>query len=125
MKNKIFNVISVLFAMLMINGGLNKFFNYLPVPPDLPIDLVNDNAALAEIEWMMPLTASVELLGGLLILFTKTRALGAIVVFPVVVGIILLHATVAPNELPIALVLAAVLGWMLYEYRDKYLQLIK
>ena len=125
MKNKIFNVISVLFALLMINGGLNKFFNYLPVPPDLPVDLVNDNAALLEIEWMMPLVASAELLGGILILFSKTRALGAIIVFPIVVGILLLHATVAPNELPIALVLVAVLGWMFYENREKYLQLIK
>ncbi len=125
MKNKIFNVISVLFALLMINGGLNKFFNYLPVPPDLPVDLVNDNAALLEIEWMMPLVASAELLGGILILFSKTRALGAIIVFPIVVGILLLHATVAPKELPIALVLVAVLGWMFYENREKYLQLIK
>lgn len=125
MKTKIFNVISALFALMMINGGLNKFFNYLPVPPDLPVDLVNDNAALAEIEWMMPLVASAELLGGILILFSKTRALGAIIVFPIVVGILLLHATVAPNELPIALVLVAVLGWMMFENREKYLQLIK
>lgn len=125
MKTKIFNVISALFALMMINGGLNKFFNYLPVPPDLPVDLVNDNAALLEIEWMMPLVASAELLGGILILFSKTRALGAIIVFPIVVGILLLHATVAPNELPIALVLVAVLGWMMFENREKYLQLIK
>jgi len=125
MKTKIFNVISALFALMMINGGLNKFFNYLPVPPDLPVDLVNDNAALAEIEWMMPLVASAELLGGILILFSKTRALGAIIVFPIVVGILLLHATVAPKELPIALVLVAVLVWMMFENREKYLQLIK
>lgn len=125
MKNKIFNIISVLFALMMINGGLNKFFNYLPAPPDLPADLVNDNAALMEIEWMMPLVAIAELLGGILILFPRTRALGAIVVFPIVVGIMLLHATVAPNELPIALVLVAVLGWIFYEYREKYIQLVK
>ena len=33
----------------MINGGLNKIFQYIPVPEDLPEALLRDNAAFAEI----------------------------------------------------------------------------
>ena len=72
----------------------------------------------------MPLIASAGVLGGLLILFSKTRALGAIVIFPVMVGILFTHIFVAPEGLPIALLIWAVLLWILYEHKQKYYSLI-
>ncbi len=124
MKKKILNVLSVLFGLLLMNGGLSKFFNYMPVPENLPEAVVKDNTALAEISWLIPLIASAELLGGLLILFPKTRALGVLVVFPVMVGVLLTHIFVAPEGLPMALIIWAILLWMIYENRQKYLSLI-
>ncbi|MEJ7644873.1 MAG: DoxX family membrane protein [Chryseolinea sp.] len=125
MKNKIFNVVSILFGLLLINGGLNKFFNYMPVPDDLPNALVKDTIAIIEIEWLMPLIGFAEVLGGLLILFPKTRALGTLVVFPVMVGVLLTHLFVAPGGLIVAFVIWAILLWIIWEYRTSYLQLIR
>lgn len=125
MKNKIFNVISVLFSLLLINGGLNKFLNYMPVPDNLPEALMKDDLAIREISWLLPLVGAAEILGGLLILLPKTRALGALVVFPVMVGVLLTHLTVAPEGLPIALVIWAILSWMIWENRLKYTGLLK
>jgi len=125
MKNKIFNVVSIIFSLLLMNGGLNKFFNYMPVPDGLPEELIKDNLAIMEIVWLMPLIGTAELLGGFLILFPKTRALGALVVFPVMVGVLLTHLTVAPEGLVIAAVIWAILLWIIYENREKFLQLIK
>lgn len=125
MKNKIFNIVSVIFSLLLINGGLNKYLNYMPVPEDLPTELLNDNIALMEIEWLIPLVGIAEILGGILIAIPKTRALGTLVVFPVMVGVLLTHIFVAPSGLPIALVIWAVLIWIIYENRKKYLHLIK
>jgi hypothetical protein len=45
-------------------------------------------AAFGEISWLMPLVGTVEVIGGLLFIFPKTRALGAIVILPVMVGIV-------------------------------------
>jgi uncharacterized membrane protein YphA (DoxX/SURF4 family) len=45
-------------------------------------------AAFGEISWLMPLVGIVEVIGGLLFIFPKTRALGAIVILPVMVGIV-------------------------------------
>lgn len=125
MKNKILNAVSIIFSLLLINGGLNKFLNYMPVPEDLPAELLSDNVALMEIVWLMPLIGFAEILGGLLILFPKTRALGALVVFPVMVGVLLTHITVAPGGLPIVLVIWAILGWIIIDNREKYFYLIK
>lgn len=125
MKKKVLNVLSILFGLLLINGGLSKFFNYMPTPENLPEAVVKDNAALMEISWLMPLIALAEILGGLLILFPKTRALGALVIFPVMVGILLTHTFVAPSGLPMAIVLWAILLWIILDNKQKYLALIK
>lgn len=125
MKKIILNVLSVLFGLLLLNGGLNKFFNYMPVPKDLPAETLKDATALMEISWLMPLIAVAEILGGILIMIPKLRALGAIIVFPVMVGILLTHLFVDHNGLPVALVIWAILGWIIYENRAKYLPLIR
>ncbi|MFA7688066.1 MAG: DoxX family protein [Moheibacter sp.] len=125
MKKIIFNVLSVLLGLMMLNSGLNKFFNYIPVPEDLPENVMKDGAAMMEIEWLMPLIAVAEILGGLLVIIPKARALGALVLFPVMVGILLTHLFVAPDGLIIALALWAILLWILYENREKYAPLFK
>ena len=125
MKNKIFNIVSVLFGLLLINGGLNKFFNYMPVPENLPEPLIKDSMALLEISWLMPLIATAELIGGLLILFPVTRALGILIVIPVMTGVLLTHLTVAPDGILMALVIWAVIGWIIWENRTKFLQLLR
>ena len=124
MKNKALNVLSALLALLLINSGLNKFLNYMPVPEDLPEQLMNDSMALMEIEWLMPLVGLAEIVGGILIIFPKTRALGALVLFPVMVGILLTHIFVAPEGLVIAVALWAILIWIIYENRGKYMNLM-
>lgn len=125
MKNKVFNVVSVIFGLLLMNGGLNKFLNYMPVPEGLPDALQRDNAAILEIEWLMPLVGTAELFGGVLILFPKTRALGTLVVFPVMVGVLLTHLTVAPEGLVMAAVIWTIMIWIIFENRRKYLSIIR
>ncbi len=113
-----------LFGLLLLNSGLNKFLHYMPVPEGLPEAVVKDNEAFAEISWLMPLVGLAEILGGLLILVPATRAIGALVVFPVMVGVLLTHLTVAPEGLVMALVLWAILLWIILDNKHKYLPLI-
>jgi uncharacterized membrane protein YphA (DoxX/SURF4 family) len=125
MKQKILTLLSVVFGLLLINGGLNKFLNYMPTPPDMPEALVNDFKAFMEIEWLMPLVAVVELIAGVLVMFPKTRALGVLIVFPVMVGVLLIHLLVDQSNLIIAIVIWAIMIWIIYENREKYLGLLK
>ncbi|MCU0419749.1 MAG: DoxX family protein [Cyclobacteriaceae bacterium] len=124
MKTKIHFVLNVLMGLLFINGGLNKFFNYMPVPPDLPEATLKDFGAFMEIAWLMPLVGVAELVGGVLILLPKTRALGTLVLFPIVVGIVLMHVVVDASGLPIALIIAAIIGWNIADHWKKYLGLL-
>lgn len=121
---KIQTALTVITGLLFINGGLNKFFNYMPVPDDLPTALVNDFNALIEIAWLMPLIGTAEIIGGLMLLFPKTRALGLLVLTPVVAGIMLTHLFVDVNGLPIAVIIAGILSWNYVAERKKFLPLI-
>lgn len=125
MKKKILLGISILFGLMFINSGLNKFFNYMPVPEDVPENLMKLMTAFMEIGWLLPLIAVAEIVGGALFMTNKYRALGAIIVFPVMVGILLTNLINVPSGLPLALVLLAVNLWVIIENREKYLPMVK
>lgn len=124
MKSKILFVVSLLFGLMFINSGLNKLFNYLPVPADLPETLVNLMKSFMAIGWLMPLVAVVEIIGGILFITNKFRALGAIIILPINVGILLVHSIQAPGMLPMAIILMVINIWVIFENRAKYLPMI-
>jgi uncharacterized membrane protein YphA (DoxX/SURF4 family) len=125
MKKKILLVVSILFGLMFINSGLNKFFNYMPMPKDMPEDMMKAMGAFMQIGWLMPLIAVAEITGGILFMINKFRALGALIIFPVMVGIILTHIFIEPSGLPLALVFLAIEIWVIIENREKYLPMIK
>lgn len=125
MRSKVFFAVCLLFGLMFINAGLNKFFNYIPVPPDLPEKMVKQSAAFLEIGWLLPLVATAEIIGGILFIISKFRPLGAIIIFPVMIGIVMTHITVAPSGLPIALLLLTINLFIIYDNREKYIAMIK
>jgi uncharacterized membrane protein YphA (DoxX/SURF4 family) len=125
MKKKILFVVSLLFGLMFINSGLNKFFNYIPMPKDMPENMIKAMGAFMEIGWLLPLIAIAEITGGVLFIINKYRALGAIILFPVLVGILLTHILIEPSGLPLAVVLLGIEIWVIIENREKYLPMIK
>lgn len=125
MKSKVTFVICLLFGLMFINAGLNKFLNYMPVPKDMPENLMKVFGAFMTIGWLMPLVGIAEIVGGILFIIPKTRALGALVIFPVMIGILLTNIITAPSGLPIALVLLAIEIWIIIGNRNRYLVMIK
>ncbi len=125
MKKKITLVVSILFGLMFINAGLNKFFNYIPVPADIPEHLAKFMSAVLEIGWLWPLLGAMEVIGGVLFMTNKYRALGAIIILPMMVGILLTHIFVDRSTLPVAIVLMVVNLWIIWENREKYLPMIR
>lgn len=112
-------IVCLLFGLMFINAGLDKFLHYMPMP-ELPADLQKLNEAIGSIKWLIPLVGLVEIIGGLLFIFPKTRALGAIIILPVMVGIMIHNATFMPEGLAIAGVLFLINMWMIIDNRAKY-----
>lgn len=114
-------ILCVLFGLMFINAGLDKFFHYMPMPEMKPEDM-KIFEAIVTLKWLIPLVAVIELLGGLLFIFPKTRALGAIVILPLTVGILLHNFTFTTEGpgLAIAGVLFLINVWMIGDNWNKY-----
>ncbi len=120
MKRKILFIISLLFGLMFINAGLDKFLHYMPMPKEMPAGMAKLMGAFMEIKWLMPLVGFAEIIGGILVIFPKTRALGALIIFPVMAGIILTNIVNVPSGLPLAAVLLLINIWIIVENRAKY-----
>lgn len=113
-----------LFGLVFINAGLDKFWHYMPVPP-MEGEMLKVGEAFIQIKWLLPLIGAVEVLGGLLFLLSRTRALGAIVIFPIMVGIVLHNAIYMPSGLTIAGTMFLINLWIIGDNRKKYWQLLR
>ena len=118
-------IFCLLFALTFINAGLNKFFQYAPMPK-MTEEQMKIYAAFTEIGWLMPLVGIVEIVGGILFIFPKTRALGAIVILPVMVGVFLQNVYRDPSQMGIgmAVVLLLINLWAILDNKGKYKNLI-
>ncbi|MCD1115665.1 DoxX family protein [Chryseobacterium turcicum] len=119
-------IICLLFGLMFINAGLNKFFNYMPMEKPSP-EQMELFAAFGKIFWLMPLVGIVEIIGGLLFIFPKTRALGAIVILPVMVGIVIHNFMMDKSTMgmSIAGVLFLINLWIIIDNKEKYRDLLK
>jgi len=116
-------ILCLIFGLMFINAGLDKHLHYMTIPPmDAEMQKVFD--AMVTLKWLTPLVGTMEVLGGLLFIIPRTRALGAIVVFPIIVGITLHNATFMPSGLAIAGPLLAIDLWMIADNWKKYLPII-
>ncbi|KEO72726.1 DoxX family protein [Anditalea andensis] len=109
---------------MMSNSGLNKFLNYIPMP-EMSEEMMQVMSGFVAIKWIFPLVAIVEIIAGILIAIPKTKALGAIVILPVMVGIVIHHAVHDVETIGIALVLFGINIWAIVANWHKYLILIK
>src|SRR5579859_2842604 len=116
-------VVCILFGVTFINAGLNKFFNYMPMPELTEVQM-KVLGAFMQIKWLMPLIGTVEVIGGTLFIIPKTRPLGAIVILPVMVGILVHHSVLDRSGLILALALMAINLWVIIDNRAKYQSMI-
>tara|TARA_B100000795_G_scaffold208901_1_gene162411 strand:- start:907 stop:1281 length:375 start_codon:yes stop_codon:yes gene_type:complete len=119
MKNKIFISVRILFALMMINSGLNKLFNFMPIP-EMSAAAGDLMEAFSSSGYIIPLVAIVEVLAGALIITKKFNALGAALIMPVTINIFLIHIVLNPAGFVMGLVLLLINLWILIENKDKF-----
>ena len=97
----------------------------MPIPENMPAEILEVMGAFMKIKWLFPLIAVIEILGGILFAIPRFRALGAIVILPILIGIVLHHTIYAPEGLLIALTLFAIDIWAIVENWNRYVPMIE
>ncbi len=108
----------------MLIAGLNKFFEFMPFKGELTPEFISQMQAMERICWLLPLVGLTEIIGGILIAFLKTRAIGALVILPIIVGIDCLNFSAQPSAIIESIIFSSVLFYILWKNRKKYMELL-
>jgi putative oxidoreductase len=124
MKQKILTVLCVLFGLGMIVFGANKLLPFMPMP-EFTEEQKIVFGAFGTVKWLMPLVGVAEITGGLLIAIPKTRALGAIVILPVMVGILAHSFSFDLAGIAVQAIFALINFWAIADNKNRYMAMIK
>nr|BFD65390.1 hypothetical protein HAGR004_04120 [Bdellovibrio sp. HAGR004] len=105
MKSKLTLVVRILLGLIFFAAGLTGLLNLVPPPADLPERLVAFNTGLAASGYFFPLLTGTETVCGLLLLSGYFVPLALVVLAPIVLNIVLVHAFLAPSGLPLAIII--------------------
>jgi len=119
MNSKITMVLRLLLAIILLVFGLNKFFNFIPMPPmeGPPGEFMG---ALGKTGYMFPLIALTEVIAGALLLVNKFKGLALIMVSIISVNIVLFHLVLAPAGIALAAVVAILNIILIYANWKKF-----
>lgn len=117
-------IVRSLMGLLFLFASVTYFFKLI-TPPPLVGAMQTFNAGLEASVYLLPTVKAFELLCGLAFLSGRFVALASILIAPIIVNIVLVHAFLDPQGLPIALFLVIANGFVAYANRDRYKPLLK
>lgn len=119
MNSKLTLVFRVLLGLILLVFGLNKFFNFMPMPPmeGAPADFMG---ALGKSGYMFPLIAITEIVAGALLLINKWKGLALIFAAIISVNIVLFHLALAPSGVGLAALVFILNVLLIYSNWNKF-----
>lgn len=124
MNATVFKVIRIIFGVLLVIFGANKFFNFMPAPEEIPEPVMNYMVALTSTK-TLELVGIVEVVAGLAFVFNKYGGLLAIILMSVSINAVLFHAFLGPADIAGAIVLLVLNIVMLFSYKEQYKPMLK
>jgi hypothetical protein len=108
-----------LLALILIVFGLNKFLNFMPLPP-MPESAESFMGALMETGYIMVLVAAVEVISGIFLMINKYSALMLVLVFPVLLNAFLFHLFLDFKGIGGALLTLSLTVFLMYKSLNTY-----
>lgn len=119
MNSKLTLVLRLLLGLILVVFGLNKFFNFLPMPP-MEGAPANFMGALGKTGYMFTLIALTEIIAGILLIFNKWTGLALIFTAIISVNIVLFHLVLAPAGIIFAAIVAILNVILMYVNWNKF-----
>jgi putative oxidoreductase len=91
-----------LLGLLFLVFGLNGFLHFIPMPP--PTGLAGQYMGALFVSHYLVAVFLLQVAGGVLLLINRFVPIGLVLLGPVIVNILLFHSLMAPEGLPLALV---------------------
>jgi putative oxidoreductase len=87
----------VLLGVIYLIFGLDYFFKFIPYQPLHPGVTGAFVAGLKGVGYFYPMIKSIQILGGLSLMFNRYAAFSAVVLFPISLNVLLFHTILVPS----------------------------
>ena len=113
-----------LMGLLFLFASITYLFKLItPPPPTGAMKVFSDG--LEASRYLMPTVKVIELACGLAFLSGRFVPLATVLIAPIIINILLIHAFLGPEGLPIAIFLVLANGLLAYHHRDSFKPLFK
>jgi putative oxidoreductase len=113
-----------LLGLIFAVFGSNAFLHFIPMPPP-PAGLAGDFFKALFASHYFYVVAIVQVAGGLIVLSGRFIALGLTLLGPVIVNILCFHIFLNSDGLPLALVVAALALFLLWQNRSAFVGILR
>lgn len=112
-------IVRILLGLIFTVFGLNGFLHFLPNPP-MPDAAVHFFGALFATGYMIPLLFATQLIGGILLLIGVIVPFALVILAPVITNIFFFHLFLAPEGLPLAIVVVVFELFLAWRYSSAF-----
>jgi hypothetical protein len=106
-----------LLGLIFLVFGLNGFLHFIPMPPPKGALAAQFGGAIfASHYWVV--VFGVQVIGGVLLLVNRYVVLALVLLGPVIVNIFFFHALMAPEGLPLAIIVVVLWAILAVRYRQ-------
>jgi uncharacterized membrane protein YphA (DoxX/SURF4 family) len=116
-------VARVVLGLVFFVFGLNGFLHFIPQPPPTGV-AATFMGGLAATGYFFPLLKTTEVVGGALLLSNRFVPLALTLLAPIVVNIFAFHASLAPEGLPVAILVVGLEIGLAYANRAAFAPLL-
>jgi len=112
-------ILRSLMGLLFLFASITYFFNLITPPPAAGAMKVFNDGLIASV-YILPTVKVIELACGIAFLSGRFVTLASILISPIIVNIVLIHAYLDPKGLPIAIFLVLANLFVAYSNRQNY-----
>jgi len=124
MKKKIDIGARIVLGLILLVFGLNKFFQFMPMP-EMPEAAGALMGAFMETGYIMPMIAIVEVVTGILLLAGLFVPLALVLLAPLSLNVILFHIFLDPAGIAAGLIVFLLNLYLLLAYLDHYKPILR
>ena len=113
------HIARVLLGLMFLIFGLNGFLNFIPVPKDIPQDIMTVSMALMKAGYMNVVSA-VEIIVAVLLLINRFVPLALTLLAPILVGILTFHIAMQLSTIGPGIVVTMLELYLAWSYRKVF-----
>jgi putative oxidoreductase len=125
-RMKIVTIIArILLGLIFVVFGLNGFLHFIHMPPPPPNSAAGHFFAAVSTSGYMSVIFLLQIIGGLLVLLGFYVPLGLTILCPIIFNIVLFHVHMAPEGLPLAIVVSLLALFLIWRYWANFAGLVR